>query len=560
MIARRTGTVLAAALAIAVWLTTGYLGARKFVAPPSPRHPAAPLLTAADVNAVIAKIQIIRRLKFKHPIEYRFLSTDEALAILRADAKRDREEAKDRLAARVGVMLGLLPPGTDPAMASMRVLHRQLGGFYDFDRKELVVIKDGFAHSKLARSIPREQLRSVTLMVLAHELTHALQDQNFGLGAELDRVEDEDDPALALRAVAEGDATIAGIAYLEGRMDDSVAQVVVAQIPDMYRAFAADTRDVPSAIAETFLFQYADGARFVARAYHRGGWAGVDALYRRLPTSTQQILTPSLYFDSSAPVPAVRLDGYRQPLPKWKVLDDGTYGELGLREVIGNAIGTASSDLALAHQWAGDRAVAIGNGNALAVIWMVAFRDGPAAQKFAARYSAALDRLHGSHVGHRVERHGRLVLTIAGLDAAQAAGLAPAIWAHSSASAPPPAAAPEPDQALERGDAPVAPRRGARPAAASRSRALDRISRSFSYVARASALLSGRHATSSTSWSCSEMSPPAHSIRKYSTRLKMRVSGPSLRSRQENTYAICPSGSALRTSSPVSSRTSRIAA
>ncbi len=478
MTARRTSTVAAAALAIAAWLGAGYLGARKLVHPPSPGPAAAPMLTAADLEHVIAKIQIIRQLKFKHPVRYRFLTTDQALAILRADAKLHSEDAKDRLAARVGVMVGLLPPGTDPQMASMRVLRRQLGGFYDFDSKELVVIKDGFAHSALARSMPRDQLRAVTLMVLAHELTHALQDQNFGIGAELDRVEDEDDPALALRAVTEGDATIASIAYLAGRMDDSVAQAVVAQIPEMYRAFAADTRDVPSAIAETFLFQYTDGARFVARAYHRGGWSGVDELYRRPPTSTQQILSPALYFDSHSPIPVVRLGGYQAALPDWKKLDDGTYGELGLREVIGNAIGADSADLALAQEWAGDRAVAIGKGDALAVIWMIALRDAASAQAFETKYSSALARLHGSRVGHRVERHGRVVLAILGLDAADASRIAPVIWTASTVS--PAAAAPPPDQARGRGAAPAAPLRAGRPSAARRARALDRISRSFS--------------------------------------------------------------------------------
>jgi hypothetical protein len=533
MSARRRYTAVAAAIAIAVWVAAGYIGARKLVAPPSPAHRAStPMLTAADVDRVIAKIQIIRDLRFKHPVRYRFLSSDEALAILRADAKRHNEETKDRLAARVGVMVGLLPPGTDPETASMRVLRRQLGGFYDFDRKELVVIKDGFAHSKLARAMPRDELRAATLMVLAHELTHALQDQNFDLGAELDRVEDEDDPALALRAVAEGDATIAGIAYLAGRMDDSVAQAVVAQIPEMYRAFAADTRDVPSAIADTFLFQYADGARFVARAYHGGGWAGVDALYKRPPTSTQQILSPALYFDSHSAVPGVRLGGYQAALSDWKKLDAGTYGELGVREVIGNAIGADSANLALARQWAGDRAVAIGKGESLAVIWMIAFRDDGSAQSFEAGYSSALDRLHGSRVGHRVERHGRVVLAIVGLDQAEATHIAPAIWAASTVS--PPGAAPPPDQARGRDDA-APPLRGGRSAASSRSRALDKISRSFSYVARASAFLSGRHAASSTSWSWSLTLPPAHSIRKYSTRLNTRVTGPCLRSRQENT-------------------------
>ena len=115
---RGTSARIAGILAVAVWLVAGYLAARKFL-PPHPRTTAA-RITSADVNEVIANIQIIRQLKFKHPVNYRFLTTDQALEIIREDEKRHGEEAKDRLAARVGIMLGLLPPGTDPEVASMR--------------------------------------------------------------------------------------------------------------------------------------------------------------------------------------------------------------------------------------------------------------------------------------------------------------------------------------------------------------------------------------------------------------------------------------------------------
>lgn len=524
----------AAAVAVAVWIGAGYFAVRKLV----PLHPpaAVPVLTRADVERVIARIQVIRQLKFKRPVHYRFLTTRQALAILRAEEKRHGDQAQDRLAARIGIMLGLYPPGTDPEMASMRVLRRQLGGFYDFDRKELVVIKGAFAHSALARSLPPPALREMTLMVLAHELTHALQDQNFGLGAKLNRVQNKDDPQLALRAVAEGDATIAGVAYLAGGMNDAVANTLVAHIPDMYRAFNADTRDVPKAIAETFLFQYTDGARFVAQAYKRGGWKAVDALYGRPPTATQQIFDPAIYFDSRAPVPVVRVSGYQTSLAKWKKLDSGTYGELGLRELIAAAIGKSAADSALAKSWAGDRAVALGNGGRLAVIWMLAFRGEPAAQTFAANYAAALQRIHGSRVGHRVERHGRVVLAILGLAPARADRIAPAIWAQSTVSAPPPVVLPPPARARLR----RLRREGLRgeanaPGCSSWACAFSSKARSFPYVARSIARRSGIHATASISSSCRAISPPAHCIRKYSTRLKIRVSGPPLRSRHENT-------------------------
>lgn len=41
---------------------------------------------------------------------------------------------------------------------------------------------------------------------VVHELVHALQDQHFDLGAQFDELDAEDEAAVALRAIVEGDA------------------------------------------------------------------------------------------------------------------------------------------------------------------------------------------------------------------------------------------------------------------------------------------------------------------------------------------------------------------
>src|SRR5207302_1708030 len=66
------------------------------------------------------------------------------------------------------------PPADDPAQALLDVLDEQVAGFYDPFTKQLVVRKDPPAS---AGAMGPDGLR----VILAHEIEHALQDQNFGI-------------------------------------------------------------------------------------------------------------------------------------------------------------------------------------------------------------------------------------------------------------------------------------------------------------------------------------------------------------------------------------------
>ncbi len=86
-------------------------------------------------------------------------------------------------------------------------------------------------------------------MLLAHELTHALQDQNFALQDKLDTLKNNSDEEMALKSVAEGDATMAGFAYIAGRMDNSVADSLTPSMRNLPETFAAQSKDTPEGSA-----------------------------------------------------------------------------------------------------------------------------------------------------------------------------------------------------------------------------------------------------------------------------------------------------------------------
>ena len=209
----------------------------------------------------------------------------------------------------------------------------------------------------------------------------------FDLGSSLDKLKDDDDRALALKSVAEGDATIAGFAYALGRMDNSTADALADNLKNLPQALAAGAPGTPEGLSAPLVFQYSEGVRFVAEAYRRGGWSGVDALYRRPPQSSHQILHPALYFESAAPEPRIELAGYGQIMSGWKKADDDTYGELLLRVILERNLGKQSNEVGLASRWTADRMIVLQESRGVNVIWMLAFSDEQTASALRRRLS-----------------------------------------------------------------------------------------------------------------------------------------------------------------------------
>lgn len=388
--------------------------------------------TPAEVQKIIEGIQTLRGLKFRNKVALKYLTPAQVVRQIRADADH-QNKAEIELDNKIGAMVGLFPAGTDIQSADIGMLRGQIAGLYDFRKKQMIIVeRHGAQGVKLSESKRREATD-----VIAHELTHALQDQNFGIGAALEKAKEDDDRALALGAVAEGDATLSGFAYIAGRMDDEVLETFLKNIPAMEKEFAKRAGGVPLGIRAPFIFQYMDGARFVAAAYRRNGWAGVNALYKHPPESSEQILNPRAYFEHPAPPPRVRVAGYETGLKEWKKANEGTFGEVLLRVIIEANLGEHSPRAALAKAWDGDRVVVLKKSGAITLLWVIAFVSEASAANFAQVCEDALERLHGAKIAHRVERDSRAVLVIIGDAAKRSNDLVAQIWKKTTLSGAP---------------------------------------------------------------------------------------------------------------------------
>ena len=220
-------------------------------------------------------------------------------------------------------------------------------------------------------------------MLVAHELTHALQDQYFGVHTAIDRITDNDDRRLALKSVVEGDATLVGYGYISGLIDAETIHTLLTDLKDMPKIFDVQSPDTPAALRDSLIFQYTDGTRFVGEVYQHGGWNAVNALYAKPPLSTREILEPALYFSHPSPPLTITVGGWTHALKGWHEVAENTYGELLLRVILTRSPGGQAGP-ALARAWRGDRMAVVQNGGgATTVIWIVAMSDDTSAAAFA---------------------------------------------------------------------------------------------------------------------------------------------------------------------------------
>ena len=105
--------------------------------------------------------------------------------------------------------------------------------------------------------------------VMAHELTHALQDQHFNLKRFEKWPKGDSDAELAAHALIEGDATLAMTQYLT--KNPMVALAFIRSLGSQGVA-TEQYNQAPRALRESLLFPYQEGSAWATKVYRRGGW------------------------------------------------------------------------------------------------------------------------------------------------------------------------------------------------------------------------------------------------------------------------------------------------
>jgi hypothetical protein len=220
----------------------------------------------------------------------------------------------------------------------------QAAGFYDPKRKTMFI----------ADWVPAE----MQAMTLSHELTHALQDQNWDLDGYMHGARDDDDATAARQAVVEGYATAAMFQQATGGVDlgqlPSLAPLLDQLIPQQFEEFPAFS-SAPYFFRMEALFPYVQGMGFIQAGLQRGGWKDLKVLFEQPPQATRQIFDPQTYFKHQA-LPGIALahPPALADVAGLRFLSENAMGELGYYSLLGQLVSEDEAK-SVGEAWLADR-------------------------------------------------------------------------------------------------------------------------------------------------------------------------------------------------------------
>lgn len=298
---------------------------------------------------IVRFVENERGLHFIHPVRVDFLDVATFRAKIGAGKapsaadRRQLEEIVSELRA-----FDLIQGRPDLRALATRVAQQESIGLYEPKTKHVYV-------------------RGTTLSIdgkvtLAHELTHALQDQRRDL-QRLERTPGADEGAI--RALIEGDAVRVERAYTRAFSAADAA----ALDAERQSQTQPDVAGIPKALVDAFAFPYALGPTFVEALAADGGTARIDEALANPPRSEADIVNPQRYLDHIAPVfvaaPVVAHSDTRLGAST-------SFGQVSMAEVLGNHLGYGPAWAAV-QGWRGDKAVPYRHGGTVCVAVATSF-------------------------------------------------------------------------------------------------------------------------------------------------------------------------------------------
>ncbi len=400
------------------------------------------------VAAAQKLVEKVRGMPFPGTVVSAILHEKDLSRVLAAKLVEDLPAPFPRYAASLAAAGFFDPePGLEQRLTTLYA--RQVAGFYDPAEKKFFIVPERTKETALAGAsalgLSAETLLEDTL--LAHELTHALQDRRLDLVPRLKALHDSSDGLLALEAFLEGEATVVMMDALLTRLPPESKELfgedtLASMMSGLAQGAAVEGAEgVPSFFVKEMLFPYVAGTAWIQARKKAGGWPAVDAAYARLPRTTSEILHPE-----RASRAHVLLNSGDRPTaasvpPGMRLLYEDTFGEWMLSTLLERA--GAASAAAIAAEWQDDRIVffepkeSLGAGTLpVGFVWRLRATS-PAAAK---RIATALEPLYARPDGRfaaTVTAAADRVEVVRGRTSAHAAVRERTLSSPRSASAPP---------------------------------------------------------------------------------------------------------------------------
>jgi hypothetical protein len=281
--------------------------------------------------------------------------------------------------------------------------------------------------------------------VMAHELTHALQDQSFNLEKmskhdeevekhgldDLDELVRNDENSTCRSAVLEGQAMIVLLDYVmapQGQSVEKMPQVVELMQASMDKNRGSPVFDsAPLLLQEELAFPYRQGMKFIKDLLVAGGkQLAYTGVLGRMPQTTREIMEPKEYLAGHR-VPPLLLPDLKFLKKDYEPYDAGAVGQLDV-SILLRIYADEALDKRLNPEWRGGAYYAAGrkgvkppdrNSSAhIGLFYVSRWATEAAAQEFAKTYAASLSKRY------------------TGLRLAQASSAVPGLNKYTSADGP----------------------------------------------------------------------------------------------------------------------------
>jgi hypothetical protein len=278
-------------------------------------------------------------LPIKKEVKRKLTSRDQVVSYLTKHLN-DEDTKRLRRSELVLKKFGLLPHDFNLETFLVALLREEVAGYYDPKTKTV----------NLLDWVPIEEQEPV----MAHELTHALQDQSIGLQkwmkkGEKDLGEIRKDPTPT--DIENDEMDNAREAVIEGQAQAIMFQYAIAPTghsiinsPALVDAMEQETltgtpgtkvfNDAPIFLKESLTFPYTYGMDFVVKLMRKGGKEqAFAAVLKNPPHSTRQIMQPETYL-AGEKIEPMRVPDFKHDFKDYEKFDIGAMGEFDVAVLI----------------------------------------------------------------------------------------------------------------------------------------------------------------------------------------------------------------------------------
>jgi hypothetical protein len=343
-------------------------------------------------------------LPIKREVKRKLADRQEVESYLEKGMKDDKDAKRLERSSEVLKKFGLIPRDFQLGPFLVAMLKEQVAGYYDPKKKTVNILN----------WVDPEQQKPV----LAHELTHALQDQSFDMQAWMKEAEtegdknndpkpsdiDTDEESSAREAVVEGQAMVVMMDYTLAPSGKTLLDT--PQIGEALKEGMLDGPDSPTFqqapifLKEELTFPYRYGMDFTLALEQAGGKElGFAGAFKDPPTTTRQIMEPDTYLSHEKIEPLKRLD-FAKDFEQYSTFDIGAIGEFDVDVLVEQYAGRKEAE-SLYPAWRGGYyfagRVKGTNSGPLGVLYVSKWATPEKAAEFGAVYAKSLAKRYQKH-------------------------------------------------------------------------------------------------------------------------------------------------------------------